>query len=297
MFKHFLPPRSHQNFSLQCSAFLLIALSVVIYSQASAQTLERIDKVDTPLPESTPVQASSTRPIVETQKDPDKSVQPQKKAPAYLSEMIGYKMQLFKNLSLAPDKDTFYIARGEQQDTIPNTEKGMPFLKIKLAQVAGPQLKTIDHKTLWTIKAVHNNLCQVDDPAIEFIEIYKNPERGTTAPWFFVLACGNAIQIQNPDGTPFSSGNISFGSNPSTPVSNRNYAVSKGDVYLHDFSTELCEEVAREHPFVNGWSMWSDNKYAMKKFPYPNWCYWSLGVLDAFFDIWNIQRTEVPQEK
>ncbi len=218
------------------------------------------------------------------------------KEPSYLDEMVGYKLQLFKNIYVAPGSDTIYIGRGEQQNTVPTNEKNMPYLKIKLVQQAGPQGKTIDNKTLWTIERVHNNLCQVDDPSVEYIELYKSPERGSSAPWFLIIAAGNAIETQLPNGKQFLSGAFHFPGNLPVSSSPSTYGINKGDVnsevYLHNFSTELVEEITREHPFYNGWSMWGDNKYAMQKFPYPNWCCWVSGVLDALYDVWKLQRTQ-----
>lgn len=211
--------------------------------------------------------------------------------------MVGYKLQLFKNIYITPGNNIVYIARGEQQDTVSNSEKGMPFLKIKLIEPAGTQGKTIDNKTVWTIERVHNNLCQVDDQSVEYIELYKNPERGSSAPWFFILAAGNAIEVQLPNGKQFSSGAFHFPGNPPIPQSSSSYSMGKDEVSLCNFSTELVEEITREHPFCNGWSIWGDNKFGMKKFPYPNWYYWANGILEALYDVWKLQRTQPAPSK
>ena len=215
--------------------------------------------------------------------------------PNCLEDMVGYRLQIFKNIHIPSGNSAVYIAFGEQYLAIPESaRKGMPFLKIQLAQPVNSQNKLIDNKTIWTIKRAHNNLCIVDDPSIDYIELHINLQQDSTQPWFFILAAGNAIDVQHPNGKPLTYTGMNllntFCPSQSMPIT----AVSTDQVDLHDFSIAFSEEISREKPFSNGYTIGEDNKYDMRKFPYPNWYYWTHGVAEALTDIWLLQSAFPP---
>lgn len=137
----------------------------------------------------------------------------------------------------------------------------------------------------------------VDDPSIEYIELHRNLQQDSSQPWFFILAAGNAIDIQHPNGQSVTYAGINLLNTFSPSQSFAISSVSTDQVDLHDFSIELGEEISKEKPLSNGYTIWEDDKYDMKKFPYPNWYYWTHGVAESLTDIWKLQHTTPPPGK
>jgi len=222
---------------------------------------------------------------------PDVSKTGGAKEPNLLSELINYKLQFFKPVHISSGSNVVFIANGEEYGTIPEPDKGVPFLKIKLVEAAESKDKIIDRDTCWTIKSVHNNLCLVNDPSIEYIELYRNKNQVATAPWFIMIATGNTIQLQKPDGKPLSYSGISFPSSLGSIKAPMISGMNVGEISLHDFPPEVIQEISKEKALSKGNPYLGDSYYNLVKFPYPNWYYWAHGVAETLNTVWRFERT------
>jgi len=219
--------------------------------------------------------------------------------PALLSELIRCKLQFFKNIKIQPTSSEVYIVGGDIQDKpVTRATQNQAYLKIKLAKSTGASGELIDNNTCWTVTRVNNNLCLVNDPRIEYLELFNAQLQESNFVWDLILAVGNAVQVQYSDGSPMGSGRIP----PSirqpialinTPAVKQlpKYEISRQDVYLHDFSADLNSELLKEVPFNHGFNL-SPSVGSIIKFPYPNWCFWTDGIAEVLNDIWQLQRTQ-----
>jgi hypothetical protein len=218
----------------------------------------------------------------------DKSVQPAFNHALRLSDAVGYKLSVFKNIFIPAGDNTVFVSKGEIYGaSIPKSV--LDFIKIKLVQPAGSKGQTISTDTVWTIERVNQNLFTVNDPSIEYIEL-KGPGDRYLIDLFNVL--GNAIQMRSPTGAVITyKALLPAKSSAGASVLAPRCEVSQGEVYLNNFPTEFAEEFQRELSLLPKIHAGISNQYAMKKYPYANWYYWVSGVLEALCDIWQVQRS------
>lgn len=135
------PTRSQWCFNCNALRIVLMAtiMLLVMYEPAQAQnSIEQSSLVneaglDTSSNETTALSSTANKILSSSHPDP----QTNKNEPNYLDEMVGYKLQVFKNIHIPPGSNTIYIAAGEQYIAIPESAtRGLPFLKIKLMQPA-----------------------------------------------------------------------------------------------------------------------------------------------------------------
>jgi hypothetical protein len=120
--------------------------------------------------------------------------------PDRIKELVGGKLQFFKNVTIPANFDGVYIVRGTPTEVVDFRTRG-PYLLIKLSARGRTNGASFGSHTEWTIKSANQGILLVDDPNIEFIELRKDTFADSTFVWDFMLALDNTIQVRCPDGS------------------------------------------------------------------------------------------------
>jgi hypothetical protein len=120
--------------------------------------------------------------------------------PDRIKELVGGKLQFFKNVTIPANFNGVYIVRGTPTEVVDLKTRG-PYLVIKLSEKVRTTGASFGSKTEWTIKSANQGILIVDDPNIEFIELRKDTFADSTSVWDFMIALDNTIQVRCPDGS------------------------------------------------------------------------------------------------